>query len=758
MRREKKKVYFMLTGVSGTVLLHVEDDDNDRRLFERCVRSALRPGETAPEIRAAGTLKQAVAMLSEASVTVAFVDLGLPDASGARGVRMINEAYPELPIVVLTGADDEPVIADVIAAGATELLSKNGLRPREVRRAIGYAIERKASEAERARLTAELARRERMWNDALEAAGQGVWYRDHALDETFYSTMWRQMRGIGPEELTAPSHDEWLARIHPDDRAFVLDAVQRHRSGEVASMRYEYRERRRDGEWIWIMSRGRIVAWSEDGTPARIAGTDTDITDMKKAQERAALHEAETYRLNLARVESAHLAAKEAQNAVESLARHDPLTGLPNRRTFMEFVNAATRSTSGDLLYSILIFDLDGFTAVNDIHGQEVGDALLRQVAARTRSVIEPDDGVMRIGPDEFAVAIRRRLSRHGDGDARQTAERVAQVLRAPFAVSGDVRLDVGVAIGVADIPQACTDAEEPIRAAGLAMRAARREPGSHNWREFHSSMEEELRASAELDRSVRIAVENGHIRPHFQPILHLKSERLAAFEVLSRWKRSDPIMVPPDSFLPAVKKIGLMSRFTYDVLVQACRTAADWPEEISISVNVFPEQLSDPAFPVRVLSILSETGFPARRLQLEITEEAVINDVEAAVATIDLLRGIGVLVSLDDFGTGYSNFDLLGKVTFDRLKIDKSFVTSMIEDVSRFNVVQSILDMARKFGVPVVAEGIETAAVARELVTSGCEFGQGYHFGAAMPPSDADALVWETFGIPEISRVVSGG
>ncbi|MEX0852218.1 MAG: EAL domain-containing protein [Bauldia sp.] len=567
------------------------------------------------------------------------------------------------------------------------------------------------------RAEAALAKNETRMNYALESAGQGVWDYDFNTKEMFYSRMWRLMRGIGPEEQVDSALDVWLTRVHPDDRERIREIIRQQDSGEIDYNAFEYRERHRDGRWIWILSRGRPVEWNRDGRPARIIGTDTDITRLKEDEARRAGEAEETFRENLAKLQEAHHAAEEAQQLALSLARHDALTGLPNRRVFSEVLEkAVAKARRGTSPQAVLIIDLDRFKPVNDVHGHAAGDAVLCEIANRLKELVRGGDTVARLGGDEFAI-VCDCTSAPGEA-AAHLATRVIEAVQRPITYDNRP-LEVGASIGIAICPTDGADAGTMLHAADMAMYRAKQE-GRGTYRFFQQSMEAELRARAALEEDVRRAVTVGEIEPHYQPLMQLSENRLVGFEILARWhhlKRGD---VPPDVFIPVVERLGLIADLTYALLRRACHEAKNWPPEITIALNVSAFHLGDPLLPVKVLAILSETGFPPKRLEIEVTEQAVTHDLEAAQRVVRTLQDLGIKISLDDFGTGYSNLSHLRDFRFDKIKIDRSFVQSMETDAGNARLVHSILDLARNLGLPTIAEGIEHLETLRQIVAGG--------------------------------------
>ena len=593
----------------------------------------------------------------------------------------------------------------------------------------------------RKRAEVALAESQSRWNFALEGAGQGVWDHDLRHKKAFFSPMWRKMRGVGLDEAVDPSREAWLARVHPDDRQRIADESDRQNAGELRQNSFEYRERHRDGHWMWILSRGQPIEWMPDGSVARIIGTDTDISSIKEAEARTAEEKAETYRRHLAALEKAHEATEAAHKLAESMARHDALTGLPNRRVFAETLDkAVARAARGSVGYAILIVDLDRFKPVNDVHGHAAGDEVLREIASRLGNLARGSDTVARLGGDEFGLIVDCVMPEEPTTAATALAERIIASVGQPISI-GDQSVEVGASIGIAVCPIDGTDPETLLRAADMAMYRAKEE-GRGSYRFFNQSMEKSLRARVALEEDVRRAVAAHAIQPHYQPLMQLAENRLVGFEILARWHHPVRGNVEPEVFIPIVEKLGLMSELTYFLLRRACLDARDWSPEITIAINVSPLHLADPLLPVKMLAILSETDFPPKRLEVEVTETALVTDINAARTALVALQDIGIKISLDDFGTGYSNLYSLRELHFDKIKIDRSFVLSMHSKAGSAQIVRSIIDLAKSLGLPTIAEGIEHREAMQEIMHSGGEYGQGFYFGRAMPAAEATQLV----------------
>lgn len=586
-----------------------------------------------------------------------------------------------------------------------------------------------------------LAESENRWNFALESAGQGVWDHDLRHKKAFFSPMWRKMRGIGLDEEVDASRGAWLARVHPDDRQRIIAESDRQNAGELKQNSFEYREQHRDGHWMWILSRGRPVEWMPDGSVARIIGTDTDITSIKESEARAAAEKAETYRQHLGALEKAHEATEAAHKLAESMARHDPLTGLPNRRVFAETLDkAVAHAARGSVGHAVLIVDLDRFKPVNDIHGHAAGDDVLREIATRLGRLARKGEIVARLGGDEFGFILDYVSQKDPTNAASVLADRIIAGVEKPITLGGQ-SVEVGASIGIAICPTDGTDPETLLRAADMAMYRAKEE-GRGSYRFFDQSMEKALRARVALEDDVRRAVAAHDIQPHYQPLMQLAENRLVGFEILARWHHADRGEVEPEVFIPIVEKLGLIGELTYFLLRRACQDARDWSPGITIAINISPLHFADPLMPVKILAILSETDFPPTRLEVEVTETALVTDIDAARTALAALQAIGIKISLDDFGTGYSSLYNLRELHFDKIKIDRSFVLSMNNNAGSAKIVRSVIDLAKSLGLPTIAEGIEHREAMQEIMLSGGEYGQGFYFGKAMPAAEATQLV----------------
>lgn len=440
-----------------------------------------------------------------------------------------------------------------------------------------------------------------------------------------------------------------------------------------------------------------------------------------------------------------HLKLHAALAYAAAVARTDDLTSLPNRRHLHEVLRemlARAGQDSGAVV--VLLLDLDHFKTVNDVHGHPAGDQLLQLAAARLRTVARAGDFVARLGGDEFAVAALlgppRQLGR-ADELAVQLAQRIVATLEEPFTLSSGTIVRVGASIGLALTHQKVEEADTLLRRADVALYRAKAD-GRGRCCVFEPVMDADIQARALLESELRDAVAIGQIVPHFQPLVAMGSERVVGFELLARWQHPTRGMVPPDEFIPIAEQVGLIGPMTGQLLRRACGIAVTWPDDIFVACNVSPLQLRDQSLPGMVRAALLESGLPSYRLELEITESALVGDLAMARDVLNEVRSLGVRLALDDFGTGYSSLHHLQILPFDKVKIDASFVGAMTRDPGSRKIVSAVVRLGQSLDLMTVAEGIEDQATAAMLRELGCDVGQGWLFGRPLPIGSVTKLL----------------
>ena len=420
------------------------------------------------------------------------------------------------------------------------------------------------------------------------------------------------------------------------------------------------------------------------------------------------------------------------------LAYHDPLTGLANRVLFRESLQKAVHAIAHERdSVAVLFVDLDGFKSVNDTLGHSIGDVLLTDIGERLRKVAPPDALIARFGGDEFAVLMPT-------GPQPQTAIDLANCIVgrvSEMAVIDGHELSVGASVGIAVCRDAAQDLDELLRCADLAMYRAKAE-GRGTWRVYSREMDEVAQSRRQIELDLRRALTAGEFVLYFQPIVNLETMAVSCFEALLRWKHPTRGAVSPLEFIPVSEETGLIVQIGEWVIREACKQAALWPDDIRVAVNLSPTQFSRGNIVSTIVSALSRTCLRPSRLEVEITESTLLERTERNMATLAQLRDLGVRVSMDDFGTGYSSLSYLRSFKFDKIKIDKSFVSDLENDQESRAIVSAIASLSSSFGVNTTAEGVETEEQLKFITSEGCTEVQGSLFSMPVPAADVPQLL----------------
>jgi diguanylate cyclase (GGDEF)-like protein/PAS domain S-box-containing protein len=547
-----------------------------------------------------------------------------------------------------------------------------------------------------------------------EAANDGLWDWDFGSDRVYYSPRWKSMLGL-PEETVGDTPGEWLDRIHPEDAERVCAALVRHREGATDHFESEFRIRRVDGDYAWVLARG-LVLRDESGRAQQMAGSQTDITDRKRTEAQL-LHE----------------------------ALHDALTGLPNRALLLDRLRQVfrRRHRHADPGFAVLFLDLDRFKVINDSLGHAAGDELLVAVTRRLKASVREEDTVARMGGDEFAIVL---ADLPGETELTGITSRILAEVAAPVRLRHRevvTTASIGIAIG----PEGYASAEEMLRDADLAMyRAKGQGPGQYVI--FDQAMQSRALAALELETDLRRAIELEQLHLQYQPIVSFPARHLTGFEALVRWHCRRRGVLSPLEFIPLAEQTGLIIPLGRWVLQEACRqmrewqSAAGWGGSLTISVNVSGRQLTHPGFVADVSDALEASGLDPECLRLELTESVLLSDPDAALDVLARLHALGVQLHLDDFGTGYSSFSYLHRFPIDAVKIDRSFVSGMDSNPRNAAIVRTLVILAQTLGVSVFAEGVETTEEFAQLEEIRCPAGQGFLFAPPLDPGDAEALL----------------
>ena len=421
-----------------------------------------------------------------------------------------------------------------------------------------------------------------------------------------------------------------------------------------------------------------------------------------------------------------------AEGLAYQLAYYDEVTGLLNRRRLNELL-ADLPSKSGQA--ALILIDLDHFKRVNDLKGHAAGDKVLAETARRLLEVCPATARCIRLGGDEFAVLLRGPAPQ--PEDAEQLAELLLQALNRPMAIA-DMTIVVGCSIGISFIDRDRRGATGLLERADLAMYEAKKR-GRNCCVAFDERMEAEFERRKRFEAEMRQGIERGEFVPFFQPIVDLDTGELTGFEVLARWMHPARGVLEPAQFLELAEATGMISDLGYGVMHQALATARAWPSHLKMAVNISQSQFSDPGFAKRILQVLADTRFPAARLELEITEKSLLDDFNSALAIIASLKNNGISVSVDDFGMGYASLAELRALPFDRLKIDRRFIASFLEDRGRVAFVEAIATLGKGLKVPITAEGVEAESLRAKLLELGCCDAQGWVFARALSANEVD-------------------
>ena len=629
-------------------------------------------------------------------------------------------------------------VADQISAGNLEVRVK----PRSPSDGFGIAFvamienlsrvigDLRSSEEVNRNLAVQLAAARERLSHLLSSSPAVIYSREVAdgCAITYVSANVEAQLGYEPSSwLADPSF--WLNRLHPDDRVQVQRALD-----EVAHQEHliqEYRIRNESGEYRWVRDELRLVR-DASGVPLEFVGYLVDITQRK-----------------------------ELENQLTKLAYHDALTGLANRTLFRDRVeHALARAGRTQTLVAVLFLDLDHFKNINDSLGHAEGDRLLVAIAGRLLNATRGADTVARLGGDEFAILLEDVVQ---DEDAIIVAERITEAMRRPVRVAGKDVL-ASTSIGIAR----CSGGESAdtlLRNADLAMYMAKRHGKAH-WRLFEPSMHAAARDRLELEADLRVALERGEFRFLYQPVIELETGHVIGAEALVRWHHPQRGLVMPLAFIPVAEETDLIFALGKWGLSEACREVRSWDaagflgaggKPLTVMVNLSARQLQQSSLPDHVAHVLKETGLEPRRLVLEITESAVMQQTDSTLATLHALKALGVDIAMDDFGTGYSSLSHLQRFPIDGLKIDRSFVSGLGTSRNDTALVRTVIALGDTLGLRTIAEGIETTQQWEMLVMLGCEFGQGFLFARPMEPDKLAEVLRENGTTGLATRVAAG-
>lgn len=683
---------------SHAPLILVVDDDAMTRIL---VTEALEPegfriGEAASGLEAIAAFQRAVPDL-------VLLDVTMPGMSGFECCERLRRlpGGAHVPIVVLTGNDDDDSIKRALEVGASDFIAKP-MHWRLLAHRVRYLL--RASSA-----LAELSRIQDSLSHAQALARLGNWEYRIGSSAGYWSPELLRILGLEPDAGPA-SFDHLLLCVPEEQRPQLLDAFMALHT-QVGSYGLEHRVRHPDGSERIVFHQAEAV--QEAGRIVLLRGTLQDITERKMQELR-----------------------------IEYLANHDALTDLPNRNLLNDRIDqviAHARRTG--LHLATLVLDLDRFKFVNDSYGHPVGDALLQAVAARLKVAVREGDTVARLGGDEFVILLADLADTK---TAEDVVQKVLSMFIAPF-ILGEHALHISTSIGVSVFPADGDKGEILLKTADAALYSAK-DKGRNGYQFYNRKMGVLVEERAEIEHALHQAMARRELELHYQPKVDLNSGQVYGMEALLRWRRPEIGLVPPNRFIPLAEETGLIVPIGEWVLRTACAQLSAWHASgfahLTMAVNVSARQFRQISMPELVREVLADSGVPAECLELELTESLLMQNPDLVVLALKQLKEIGVTLSLDDFGTGYSSLSYLKQFPIDVVKIDQSFIRDVTDSVDGASLTKSIIAMAKSLHMTTVAEGVETEGQLGFLNTNLCDAMQGYYFSRPLPSGEMGALL----------------
>jgi diguanylate cyclase (GGDEF)-like protein/PAS domain S-box-containing protein len=684
------------------VLLLVEDNPADVRLLREMFHEQ---SSHNTELTQVGTMGEAEKHLAEGMTDIILLDLGLPDAQGLEAIRRARAVAPSVPLVVLTGLDDESMASLALQEGVQDYLIKGQIDGRGLLRALRHAVERKNmqealfDEKERAQVT-------------LNSIGDAVICTNVLGNITFLNPVAQRMTGWSQGE----------AEGRPMAEVFrILGATSRETSPNPMKMALE-------SGIIHVPSNCILI--QRDGLEIPIDATVAPIHDREGRGAGVVIVFRDMGSTRTMALQMAHS------------ARHDFLTGLPNRKLLNDRVRQAIAAAPRHMKkVAVLFLDLDGFKHINDSLGHPIGDRLLQSVAKRLVDCVRGSDTVSRQGGDEFVVLLSEV---EGLDSVAATVRRLLQAGAEPHSIDQH-DLHVTSCIGVSVFPDDGLDPETLVKNADTAMYEAK-ENGRQSFQFFKPAMNVRAVERQSIEGSLRRALERQEFALHYQPKINLRTGEISGAEALIRWTHPTRGSVSPAQFIPVAEDCGLILPIGNWVLREACRQARSWVDAGlrlgTMGVNISAIEFRNENFLEGVFAILKDTGLDPTYLELELTESVLMKHPESTASVLQALRAKGVQVAVDDFGTGYSSLSYLQKFSIDALKIDQSFVRRITTAPDETTIVTAVIGMARSLKLRVVAEGVETLKELEFLQAHQCDEAQGYYFGRPIVPAQFAKLL----------------
>ncbi len=678
-------------------LLVVDDIEENRDILQRRL---VRRGY---EVAVADSGDSALEAIADGNFDLVLLDIMMPGMSGLETLeRMRHTSSPgSLPVIMVSAKSESEDVVEALKLGASDYISKPIDFPVAFARIETHLTLKRADDAVR--------NSQERFALAMEGSTEGLWDWDLTTDEIYYSARWKAL--IGHDDSNLPNRtSEWFDRIHKKDVDRVRSEINKHLDGISLRIDATYRIRHANKAYRWVRTVG-MARRDVDGRPLRVAGSMSDVTEQ---------------------------------------ILMDPRTDIPNRTHFLDCIDRAIarKERHADFAFGVIVLELDAYNDLKSSVGHSVTEQLLHDFAQRLKSHTRPGDAVALIGDNSFAMLV-------DDigmvADAVRIAERARDFVDEPFDIFGQ-EITSTLSAGIATSHTPYESGEDILRDATLGLRTAQ-ENGGDCCRVVDPELHTQALARLHLEADLRRATAAEAFELHYQPIVDLSGGKIVGFESLLRWDRPDHGPVSPDAFIPVAERTGLINPIGKWVLTRACHQLVEWQQSLAeapdctLSVNVSPRQMQQADLAEQIIDVLDEAGLDPKWLKIEITESAVLEDLDKAVNTLEKLHRLGVRIAIDDFGTGYSSLSTLLRVPIDTIKIDRSFTFTIEDDPAALRIVKAIVNMAGSLGKDIVAEGIETQSQATIIRGMGAQYGQGYLYSKPVPAAEALNLLQSQVG-----------
>lgn len=552
---------------------------------------------------------------------------------------------------------------------------------------------------------AALKKSEERYRLVIEGASNGLWDWDLTNDMVYISKEWSSMLGFEDQEISS-YYIKWTSLIYKKDVERVHQNFNSCLAGKSQFYNGEYRIKLKNNRYIWVSSRGKVLRDAQ-GKAIRIAGSHTDITEWKRAEKK-----------------------------LERLAYYDALTDIPLRRIFMDRLKVSIMEAKNNgLKLAVLFIDVDNFKTINDTYGHNIGDKLLKKIAAKLKSCIGNTDTLCRMGGDEFALLVP---SFSNMNYLDEKAQEIIELFHKPMYISGH-KIYNTISVGIAVYPDNGDSGETILKKADIAMYKAK-ESGKNSLKYYNNFMSREINLRNDIRNDLKEALNNGEFFLCYQPLIDAKTKKMVWMEALIRWKHPTKGIINPVDFIPIAEEMRLIIPIGEWVLENACKQLKKWHEEgftgYGLSVNVSAVQLQQPDFAEVASRILMENELSTEYMELEITESAFLGEIHTVTRNLNNLRKHGFKISLDDFGTGYNSLSYLQKLLINTIKIDRTFVGNIEADINKV-IIDTVISLGHNINAEITAEGVETKDQYDYLKNKGCDKIQGYYFSKPLLPDE---------------------